>query len=294
MALAVCRGTWSGDSESVLQPGLLTAAWLMPMQSRAFPRLWRLLLLRIMSCFTLTSLRAALPPLAAKRPAQQQRLALPAFSGLRASSGLPQQLAGARRGPMRGGRVASTCCCRGPLACRLRPPTNTRPCHPSRSRDQQQQQPRGAAERRPRVCDAARQQDGPPGPPRRPAQGAHPRPGHRGAAPRKDQDHQGARAGHAQGCGGAAGRARRAAQRRAAARPAAVSALHSRAQVGADGSNRSCGCGAAAGRHAARHGALLPPDSPPLAPTPHHSIAPPSPPLPRRPRPRPSASMWTR
>lgn len=44
-----------------------------------------------MACFTFAPMRAALPQVA--RP-KQQKLALPAFSGLRASSSLPQQLAG--------------------------------------------------------------------------------------------------------------------------------------------------------------------------------------------------------
>ena len=49
-----------------------------------------------MACFTFAPLRAALPAVA--RPAPQPRAALPAFSGLRASSSLPPALAGAAGG----------------------------------------------------------------------------------------------------------------------------------------------------------------------------------------------------
>lgn len=69
-----------------------------------------------MACFTFAPMRAALPQVAAARP-RQQKLALPAFSGLRASSGIPQQLAGGRPAPMRGSRAPTApCTLSGPLS----------------------------------------------------------------------------------------------------------------------------------------------------------------------------------
>ncbi len=64
-------------------------------------------------------LRAALPRASVQRP-QQQRLALPAFSGLRASSSMPQQLAGGAGGANAwwgpgGARAAGRPCLRLPL-----------------------------------------------------------------------------------------------------------------------------------------------------------------------------------